>query len=149
MTVEAQNPAAELRRLIAEGHLSEDALQAITGIQPDALLRSLAETQTGMMRVTTEPPSPSNDETSRLAILAAQLTVGLQIGDDDRLKGIFESLTIECHLTLQNIARLVGLDVEDVEKALHDPRTVPIERKYELATRGSFLINAVNLARGR
>lgn len=149
MTVEAQNPAAELRRLIAEGRLSEDALQAITGIQPDALLRSLAETQTGMMRVTTEPPSPSTEETSRLTLLAAQLTAGLQIADDDRLTAIFESLTVECRLTVQNIARLVGLDVEDVEKALHDPRSVAIERKYELATRGSFLINAVNQARGR
>ncbi|WP_423739425.1 HTH domain-containing protein [Cryobacterium zongtaii] len=45
-----------------------------------------------------------------LSILAAPLTEGLRIGDDERLKAIWESLTIDCRLTLRNIAQLTGLD---------------------------------------
>lgn len=149
MTVEAQNPAAELRRIIVEGHISEDALQAIMGIQPEKLLTYLDEAKHGMTRLTTERQLLSNDESARLSILAGQLTVGLQIGDDERLKAIFESLTIECHLTIQNISQLTGINIEDLDSALHDPRTVPVEKKYELAIRGSYLINAVNQARGQ
>lgn len=78
----------------------------------------------------------------------AHLTEGLRIGSDDRLKAIFETLIIECRLTPRNIARLTGLNAEDVESALRDPRILPIERKYELAIKGSYLINTVNRARG-
>ena len=89
-----------------------------------------------------------SSKTRWLSVLAGYLTEGLRIGDDERLKAIFESLTIECRLTLGNIAQLTGLDVEDLENAVRDPRTVPIEKKYELAIKGSYLINAVNRARG-
>lgn len=147
MTSETYNTADELRRIVAEGRISEDALQAITGIQPEMLRPFLDEAKPGMTGLTTQ--ALSSDESARLSILAAHLTEGLRIGDDERLKAIFESLTIECRLTLRNIARLTGLDVEDLEGALRDPRTVPIEKKYELAIKGSYLINAVNRARGQ
>ncbi|QNE46145.1 hypothetical protein F1C58_03950 [Glaciihabitans sp. INWT7] len=149
MTVEAQNPAEELRRIISEGHISEDALQAMTGIRPEKLRTYVDDAKPGMMALSASPQALSNDESGRLSILVAHLTEGMQIGDDERLMAIFESLTIECHLTLQNIAQLTGLDIEDLKGALHDPRTVPIKKKYELAIRGSYLINAVNRARGQ
>lgn len=148
MTSEMYNPADELRRIIAEGHISEDALQAMTSMPPEKLRYFLNEATPGMTGLTTEPQALSNDESARLSILAAHLTEGLRIGDDDRLKAIFESLTIECRLTPHNIAQLTGLNVDDLMSALGDPRTVPIERKYELAIKGSYLINAVNRARG-
>jgi predicted DsbA family dithiol-disulfide isomerase len=143
--------ADELRRIIADGRISEEALQAITGIQPEKLQSSLNEAgaKHGMMAFTTEPQALSNDEIARLSILAAQLTEGLRIGDDERLKAIFESLTIQCRLTLGNIAQLTGLDVDDLQSALRDPRTLPLEKKYELAVKGSYLIGAVNRARGQ
>lgn len=149
MTSQTFNPADELRRIIAEGRISEDALQAMTGIQPEKLRSFLNDAKPGMTGLTTEPQALSNDESARLSILAAHLTEGMRIGDDERLKAIFESLTIECRLTPQNIAQLTGLDVDDLESALRDPRTVPIEKKYELAIKGSYLINAVNQVRGR
>ena len=37
-----------------------------------------------------------------------------------------------------------GLDIEDLKSPMYDRRTVPIEKKYELAMKGSYLINAVN-----
>jgi hypothetical protein len=149
MTSEAYNTVDELRRIIAEGHISEDALQSITGIEPEKLRSFLDEAKPGAAGLTREPQALSNDESTRLSTLAAQLTEGLRIGDDERLRAIFESLTIECRLTVQNIAQLAGLDVDDLESTLRDPRTVPIEKKYALAIRGSYLINAVNQARGR
>lgn len=149
MTSEMHNPVDELRRIIAEGSVSEDSLQAITGIQPEKLRSFLNDAKPGMSRFTAEPQALSNNESARLSILTAHLTEGLRIGDDERLKGIFETLTIECRLTPQNIAQLTGLGVGDLESVLRDPRTVPIERKYELAIRGSYLINAVNRARGQ
>ena len=149
MTSEIFNPADELRRIIAEGRISEDALQAITGMPPEKLRSFLIEATPGMTGLTTELQALSNDESARLSILAAHLTEGLRIGDDERLKAIFESLTIECRLTPREIAQLTGLDVDDLEGALRDPRTVPIEKKYELAIKGSYLINAVKRARGQ
>ena len=149
MTSEAFNPVHELQRLIAEGRISEDALQAITGIQPEKLRSYLDEAQAGMTGLTAAPKVLSAEESARLSILAAHLAEGLRIGDDERLKAIFESLTIECRLTLQNIAELTGIDVDDLRSVLSDTQTIPIDKKYELAVKGSYLINAVNGARGR
>jgi hypothetical protein len=145
---EMNDPADDLRRCIAGGYLSEDSLQAITNMPLGRVRYFLNETKPGMTELTLEPQMLSNDESARLSLLAAHLTEGLWIDDDDRLKAIFESLTIECRLTPRNIAKLTGLDANDVENALHDPRTVSIERKYELAIKGSYLINAANRARG-
>jgi hypothetical protein len=149
MTSETYNPADELRRILAKGGISEEALQAITGIQPEKLRFFIDEAKPGMTAFTSEPPALSDDEIGRLSILAGYLTEGMRIGDDERLKAIFESLTIECRLTFGNIAQLTGLDAEDLENAVRDPRTVPIEKKYELAIKGSYLIGAVNRARGQ
>ena len=149
MTTEAYDPVEELRRLILEGSISEDALQAITGIQPEKLRFALDTAKLGMRRFTAEALALSDEETMRLSTLPGQLAEGMQIGDDERLKAILESLTIECRLTLENLARLTGLGVDDLRSTLRDPRTVAIEKKYELAIKGSYLINAINQARGR
>lgn len=148
MTTEAHDPSEELRRLMVEGSISEVALQAITGIQSEKLRFFLENRMPVMTRFTTDPLALSDDEAMRLSILSGQLTEGMRIGGDERLKAIFESLTIECRLTPQALALLMGLDVDDVESVLRDPRTVPIQKKYELALKGSYLINAVNQARG-
>jgi hypothetical protein len=83
-------------------------------------------------------------ENSRLSNLAAQLADGPIVDDDARLAGILQSLTVVCRLSLENISRLTGLDVEDLERALNDPQELPPEKKYQLAIRSFFLINAVN-----
>ncbi len=149
MASETHNTADELRRIIAEGRISEEALQTITGIQPEKLRSFLDEANPGVAGLSTEPQALSVDESTRLSILAAQLTEGLRIGDDERLTAIFESLTIECRLTLANIAQLTGVEDDDLESLLHDPQNVSIEKKYELALKGSYLIGAVNRARDR
>jgi len=50
-------------------------------------------------------------------------------------------------LTLENISQLTGLEVDDLAAALDDPRSIPTEKKYALAIKGSYFINAVNQAR--
>jgi hypothetical protein len=151
MTSETYNPADELRLILAEDRISEDALLAITGIQPQELWAFLngAGAKPGMIVAGAEPLALSNDEIRRLSILAPQLTEGMRIGNDERLKAIFESLTVECRLTPRNIARLTGVHVDVIENVLREPRTISIEKKYELAIKGSYLINAVNQARGQ
>ncbi len=62
---------------------------------------------------------------------------------------MLESRTIACHLTTQNIAHLAGLDARDVDKALSDPQAVPIEQRYGIAMRCSYLINSLHLAGNR
>jgi hypothetical protein len=149
MSSQTHNPADQLRRLIAEGSISEDALQAITGIDPQKLRLFLEDTPSGTPGLSSKPQALSDDESARVSILAASLTAGLRIDHDERLKAIFESLTIGCRLTLQNLAQLTGLDVEDMEAVLNDPRTVSTEKKYALAVSGLYLINVVNHARGQ
>lgn len=144
------NPADELRILIGDGGITEDAVQSITGINPEKLRSFLDQTQSGMVVADPEKTAVlSTDEIMRLSILVAQLTAGFQIDDDERLTGILESLTLECGLTLPNIARLTGLQIEDLESCLRDPTSVPIEKRYALALRSSYLINTVGLARTR
>lgn len=149
MTSQAHNTADELTRVIAEGRISEDALRAITGIEQEKLRSLLDAAQPGVTGLATQPQALSEDESVRLSVLAAQLTHGLQIDDDERLKAIFESLTVECSLTPENIAELIRLDVGDVESALGEPQSIPAEKKYQLALRGSYLINAASRARGQ
>ncbi|MGO1316798.1 MAG: HTH domain-containing protein [Cellulomonadaceae bacterium] len=148
MTSQAHNTTDELRQIIAQGRISEDALHAITGIGREKLRPLLYEAQPEVTGLTTQPQALSDEESVRLSVLAAQLTDGLQIDDDERLKAIFESLTVECGLTLQNIAEFIGLDAGDVESALGAPQSIPADTKYQLAIRGSYLINAANRARG-
>ena len=141
------NPADELRRLIAEGRISHEALHAITGISPAALATFLREAPSGTPVISTWSSPLSSDESGRLNILASQLAEGFQIDDDVRLRAIFEGLTIDCKLTLENIAQLTGIDMDDLAAALDDPRSIPTEKKYALAIKGSYFINAVNQAR--
>lgn len=82
MTVELHNPADELGRLIEEGRISEDALQAMTNMPPERLRSFLDEAEPGMTRLTTRPPALSNDESARLSSLAAQLTEGMRVGGE-------------------------------------------------------------------
>ncbi|RFA10892.1 hypothetical protein B7R54_18020 [Subtercola boreus] len=144
------NPADELRILIGDGGITEDAVRSITGITTEKLRSFLNQAQSGMVVADPEKMEVlSTDESMRLSILVAQLTAGFQIDDDERLTAILESLTLECGLTVPNIARLTGLEIEDLESGLHDPASVPIEKKYALALRSSYVINAVGLARTR
>ena len=147
MTVEAFYTAEELRHLIAAGSISSDALQSIVGVDPLQLREFLDGAPPAGL--TSQPSTLSGDESARLSILAAQLTEGLQIGDDERLVAIYESLTTECRLTLANIAQLTGLEIDDLERVMRDPSTLTFQTRYELAIKGSYLINAVNRARGR
>jgi hypothetical protein len=138
------NPADELRRIIAEGRISEEALRAITGIAGERLADFLDRSVAGL---SAKAPVLSGDETTRLSVLGSQLVQGLEIDDDERLRGILEGLTIEFKLTPQNIALLTATNLEDVETCLRDPGTVPSERKYSLGLRVSYLNLAIANAR--
>ncbi|WP_440708237.1 HTH domain-containing protein [Herbiconiux sp. YIM B11900] len=147
MTTEAFDAPSQLRRLLADGAISASGLQAITGVGEDAL-RSFVygHAESGM---TSDPTAVSADQSVRLSTLAAQLTGGMAIPDDERLKGILESLTTASHLTTENLDRLTGLDARDLDKALCAPESVPVDKKYEIAVRCSYLINALNCADNR
>ncbi|SIR79440.1 hypothetical protein SAMN05880568_1505 [Microbacterium sp. RURRCA19A] len=80
-------------------------------------------------------------------MLSAQLTYGLDIDDDERLLGILQSLTVECHLSLENVARLTGLDLDDLILASRDPQKLSSDTRYAIALRASYLINAANQSR--
>lgn len=147
MTTEAHSPADQLKAVIADGGISEDALHAMTGVASETLGRFLSAAAVEADGLSRVPPVLAGDEGMRVSLLAGLLSDGMQIDDDERLKGILESLTVECRLTPDNIAQLTGVDVEYVELALNDPGAVPLDRRYALAIKGSFLITAVNQAR--
>ncbi|MEV4688220.1 HTH domain-containing protein [Microbacterium sp. LWH3-1.2] len=148
MTSHGQSVVDELKRLVAEGHISVEALHVITGVPADSVRALLGQAPLVAAGLSPKSAALAANENRRLSILTAQLTDGMQIGDDERLKGIVESLTIECHLTLENIAGLTGLDVHDLELALQAPQALSADKKYALATKSSYLINAINQARG-
>lgn len=141
------NPADELRRAIAEGRISEASLQVITSIESERLETFLDEAHRSEAGLSTLTPILSGDESVRLSVLAGQLIQGMEIADDDRLRGILEGLTIEFKLTPQNIALLTHTNVEDVEACLTDPGAVSPEVKFPLAVRISYLNLAIANAR--
>lgn len=146
MSVKAFNVVQELRRIVAEGRISKESLQAITGIPGDAIA-SLLDATKGIQPGLSAPPSAfSPDETGRLSALVGQLTEGLQIDDDVRLAAIIQTLSVQFRMTYQHIALLTGIDPDDLESVVNNPNTVQAERKYELAIRTSYLLNAIGNA---
>lgn len=71
-----QSTAETLRQIMDDGRFSIEALQAITGIDPEALAAVLRDRRPPTMMVPIEPLRLSPDESARLSTLAAQLTVG-------------------------------------------------------------------------
>ncbi|WHE35067.1 HTH domain-containing protein [Microbacterium sp. BDGP8] len=147
MAAQMFNTAEELSRAVADGRISETALEAITQT-PTATLRAfLTGSEKDTYGVTTDLQPLSADEATRLSVLASQILQGFDIGDDERLQAILEGLTTQFHLTLENIALLARLDSADLATARRDPSSLPPERKYALATRLSYLTNAIERAR--
>ena len=141
------NSVAELRRIVAEGRVSEVALETITGIDAERLGAVLEESNRDEVGMSAAELPLSSDESIRLSVLGSQLIQGMEIGDDERLKAILEGLTIEFKLTTLNLALLTGTSLDDIEACLADPAAVAPERKYPLALRVSYLSLAIANAR--
>ncbi|MFJ2551309.1 HTH domain-containing protein [Microbacterium sp. NPDC087591] len=149
MTMQGPDIAAELRQLIATEHISEDALHSLTQIQQGRLQVFLREDSPSSRGLTVDEQPLSPEENGRIATLVAQLTFGLDIDDDERLRAIMETLTTVCSLTVHNIANLTRLDVADLQQCLKAPRSLPAEAKYAIALRTSYLISAATQARAQ
>lgn len=148
MSSNSLNVPGELNLLIADGIVTERAIQAMTQIDLERLHAAISAEHGGVL-VSPQEPGLTDDESARLSLLAAQLTAGLQIEDDDRLKAIIESLNAEIHLSTHNIAELIHVPVEDVERVLQDPQSVPADVKLPIAIRCSYLMSTITQARGR
>jgi len=149
MSVESFDPRGVLRRLLAEGAVSVDALTAITGIPAEALGRFVTDPRDGGMSRAPDPTGLGPDATERLSDLVARLSVGMAVGDDERLRAILETLTISLRVPTTSIAELTGIAVGDIESALRDPRQVDAETRYALAVRASYLLHAAGDAAPR
>ena len=146
MSVEGLDVENELRRIVAEGRISEESLQAITGISGDTIASLLDTAQEREPGLSAPPAAFSPDEVGRLSALVGQLTNGLQIDDDVRLTAIIQTLTVQFRMTHQHIASLTGVDLYDLESVLNDPNAAQAETKYALAIRASYLLNAIGNA---
>lgn len=137
-----------LRRLVEDDVISLHALSAITRLREDAL-SSLLETPNGAAASRSSSARPlSADEVGRISLLTAQLTEGLRVDDDDRLRAMLDVLTEQLGLSDANIAALTRTDVHDLEGFLAEPAAMPPQTKYELASRVSYLVHAAAQARG-
>ena len=146
MTSETFNTAHQLRRLVEEGGISLDALEAITGIPSNTLAPLLEHAGRDAPGLSLTATELSADEDIRLSILASQLSEGFRDDDDFRITAMIEALMTQCRLTAQNIALLTGLELSSIERFASDPAAVPVQTKYQLAVRISYLVNAANAA---
>lgn len=137
-----------LRRLVEDDVISLHALSAITRVREDALSSLLETPSGGADSRSSRTPPLSSDEVGRISLLAAQLTEGLRVDDDDRLRAMFDVLTEQLGLTHANIAALTRTDAQDLEGFLANPAAMPPQTKYELASRVSYLVHAAAQARG-
>ncbi len=148
MTSETQNIVEQLQGLIDVGRVSLEAISLMTGIEIESLQAFVDSdgSRAQVELVQAETPLLPGDA-GRLATLIAQLTEGLQIDDDERVQGILETLVAACGLTSSNAAKLLQVDEGLLDRALIDIGSVPVETRYALGVRGSYLIGAVNQAR--
>lgn len=138
-TVQAFNVGSKLAQLIAQGHISKEALTAITGIQSSALT-TLVAADPGLSANTT---GPSPDEVARASALTVQLTQGTAIGDNERLQSIIEALSSQYQLSYENIALLTQTPLEDLQAFLADPAATPSVLKFHLAVRAYNLLHSI------
>ncbi|QVG65690.1 hypothetical protein JG551_003142 [Curtobacterium flaccumfaciens pv. flaccumfaciens] len=149
MTAEALDVRAELRALIEHRSVALDAIAQMTGISESTLSAYLDDPGTENQGLTALGTGLTPDESQRLAVLAAMLAAAPSVPDDDRVRGILEGLTQVSGLTVANIASLTGIAAADLDAFSIDPTGVSDAVKYTIATRTSFLVNAVNLATPR
>jgi hypothetical protein len=144
MTTESFDVLDELRRLLAKGSVSAEAIGAILGISSEAAM-AVAEARPGVGAngLSMSLSSLTDDQRARLSGLVVQLATVHDVEDDLRLRAILETLTMRFRLTPQNIALLTNMRVSDIEGVLHDPARISPERKYELAVRTSNLFLAI------
>ncbi|QIM17879.1 hypothetical protein G7066_02805 [Leucobacter coleopterorum] len=136
---ETFDTAKQLKRIIAEGRISEESIIKTTGISENDLSLLLNE----------ENPHSGRffEESARISMLTAQLTHGIEIQDDERVAGIINGLVGEFQFSLENIALLTGIGVQEIQDFLDAPESTPSNRKYELASRVSYLNMVVANAR--
>ncbi|WP_433930310.1 HTH domain-containing protein [Curtobacterium flaccumfaciens] len=149
MTAEALDVRAELRALIEHRSVALDAIAQMTGISESTLSAYLDGLGIEHQGLTALGTGLTPDESQRLAVLAAMLAAAPGVPDDDRVRGILEGLTQVSGLTVANIASLTGIAESDLDAFSSDPTGVSDAVKYTIATRTSFLVNAVNLATPR
>lgn len=149
MTADALDVRAELRALIERRSATLDVIAQTTGISESTLSAYLDGPGTEHQGLTALGTGLTPDESQRLAVLAAMLAAAPSVPDDDRVRGILEALTQASGLTVANIASLTGIAESDLDAFTNDPTGVSAAVKYSIATRTSFLVNAVNLAAPR
>ncbi|MBT1541294.1 hypothetical protein KK103_05915 [Curtobacterium flaccumfaciens pv. flaccumfaciens] len=149
MTAEALDVRAELRALIEHRSVALEAIAQMTGISESTLSAYLAGPGTEHQGLTALGTGLTLDESQRLAVFAAMLAAAGSVPDDDRVRGMLEGLTQVSGLTVANIAWLTGIAESDLDAFSEDPTGVSDAVKYAIATRTSYLVNAVNLATSR
>ncbi|MCS6579583.1 helix-turn-helix domain-containing protein [Curtobacterium poinsettiae] len=149
MTAEALDVRAELRALIEHRSVALEAIAQMTGISESTLSAYLAGPGTEHHGLTALGTGLTPDESQRLAVFAAMLAAAGSVPDDDRVRGMLEGLTQVSGLTVANIAWLTGIAESDLDAFSEDPTGVSDDVKYAIATRTSYLVNAVNLATSR
>lgn len=147
MTLETFNTVTELRRLIDEGHVSEAALQAITGASLDSLRSFLSDPESAPNGLTAAPQVLTSEESASVSILVAYLSKGFEVGDDERLVAILDVLTQQFAFTLENLALLIRARREDLEELYRAPESVSTEVKYPIGLRLSYLSSAIGNSR--
>lgn len=149
MTAEALDVRAELRALIEHRSVALEAIAQMTGISESTLSAYLAGPGTEHQGLTALGTGLTPDESQRLAVFAAMLAATGSVPDDDRVRGMLEGLTQVSGLTVANIASLTGIAESDLDAFSEDPTGVSDDVKYAIATRTSYLVNAVNLTTSR
>ena len=139
MTERALDIAGELRGLIADGRISSPSLTAITGIGPEGIA-AFANSVPGRWEA---PTGLSAEGMARLTALVAQLTEGLEIDDDVRLRAIVETLSVQFGLTRENIALLTKVPLDDLNASLGDPPAASHDVRFRVAMRVNYLFQAV------
>lgn len=143
------NTATEIKRLLAQGKLKPESLAAAASIEIEQLKQFLVAYGPTAETPPTSISSLSDKEIVRLSTLTAQLTTGLAIDDDERVRAYVETLSEQFGFVRENIALLIGVSRASIDAFLADADSVDTNTKYRIGVRCGYLISAITQAHAR
>lgn len=126
----AHDPRKELKDLFETYKFPVASFSKISGLEEQLLLDFANNNESSL----------SIEKEMDLIDLIGLLTIGIPyVDEDDRVRGIIQSLEHEFEIPLETIALFSKIELNDVQSFIVDPPSISIEKRYKLGITVMFM----------